>query len=343
MSDLRDGDSTTDGNPRAVHARLRAAWRKVEGCLHPDAPTGCSRIIDAHSIQRKGPLHHLKDDTNKVYCFRAGSDAFFPGEPERVGWKEASTFRGLCHAHDQVFGPIERDPFTASVEQVFLLGYRATYLEIHEKRAAIEACDKLGPDFLATMYGVEYRATARHAIHVQQAGRRRGLVELTSMKSIYDRAWRQKRYDGIGSCIIAFDGALSVASAGVVSPDFTVAGDRLQELHLPNMHSLAFGTIATDRGGAIVFTWPREMNRMDRFVASLVGLPSADLPGALLLFMFSYVSNTFFSPAWWEALRPAAQARLSEAAKTPMQYYTPVKYRIGRVVDWRVTGIDSRP
>ena len=187
----RSGAAAKTTNPQAIRARILVAIRDVEGCLHPDAPGGCDRIIDAHSLQKRGPLFHLKDETNHVYTFSPGSNNAFPSDPDLVGWNEASTFRGLCHRHDQIFQSIENAPFSGSKEQVFLLGYRATYLEIHQKRAAIASCDKLGYTQMAGMFAEELPAVkARQMVRVQQAGRRRGLVELQTFKGIYDRAWR---------------------------------------------------------------------------------------------------------------------------------------------------------
>jgi hypothetical protein len=300
-------------------------------------------VIAAHSLQRRGPLFHLKDEGNHVYTFSAASDAPFQGDPDAVGWKEASTFRGLCHLHDQIFSPIETEPFVASAQQVFLIGYRATYLEIHQKRAAIAACDQLGYSQMAAIHGEDVDPKfARRVSRLQQAGRRKGLAELEGVKAAYDRAWRLGDFSDISSCVVTFDGNLSVASAGVVSPDFTAAGEPLQDLHLAGMQCLAFGTVATASGGAIVFTWPCAMDKMTRFVESFVNRPQSDLPGALLLFIFSYVSNTFFKSSWWHALRSTARVRLSQAGRTPQQYYTPVNYGVGKVVDWVINSIDVR-
>lgn len=292
-------------------------------------------MIDAHSLQKNGPLAHLKDQTNRVYGFRPGTTEFGSGVPTPIGWNEASTFRGLCSKHDQIFAPIETRPFQGTLEQAFLVGYRGLFLEVHEKRAAINAFEMLAkkvPNLTTTR---DWRT-----VRLQQQGRRKGLAEIGAQKRTYDDAWRAHDFAGIAASVIWFEGALSVASAGAVSPDFLVSGDVLQELHRPGMHSLSFGTVARDDGGAIVFTWPRAMNRMARFVESLVNLPRSELPNALLLFMFSYVSNTFFKADWWEGLRPAARVRIGEAAMNTQQYYTPVNYRMGPVVDWTVTKVD---
>lgn len=298
-------------------------------------------MINAHSLQKNGPLGHLKDEGNHVYTFSPFSKLFFAADPDRVGWNEASTFRGLCHAHDQIFGPLENVEFSNSAEQVFLAGYRGAYLELHEKRAGCAACDKVGYARMAVLRPDDIDAKrARQVLRVQQWGRRRGLKEMQSFKGVYDAAWRARNYAAFSSCVVHFEGRLSVASTGVVSPDHDATGVQIQQLHIPGMQALAFGTVAKAGGGAIVFTWPKDMHLMRRFVGSLINLSRENLPGALLMFLFSYVSNTFFQPAWWNALRSSARVRLSEAGRNPQQYYTPVNYLIGTVVDWTVTRID---
>lgn len=336
------GRNNSAPHPDAVRSRLIAALREVEGCLHPNAPVGCTSVINAHSLQKKGPLSHLKDDSNHVYTFSPFSKLPFATDPDRIGWNEASTFRGLCHAHDQVFAPLETSEFSDTPEQIFLAGYRSVFLEIHQKRAACVACDKVGYSDLAVLRADEMDLDpkrARQMLRLQQWGRKRGLKEMRAFKGVYDSAWRARTFADISSCVVHFNGRLAVASAGAVSPDHDATGVPLQELHLPGMQSLAFGTVATKGGGAIVFTWPREMHLMRRFVDSLINLPRNNLPGALLMFMFSYVSNTFFQLAWWNELRSSARVRLSEAGRNPQQYYTPVNYLIGSVVDWTITGI----
>lgn len=335
--DRQDGEP----NPDAVLSRLRKALREVEGCLHPDAPVGCTSVINAHSLQKNGPLAHLKDQGNHVYTFSPFSKLFFATDPDRVGWNEASTFRGLCHAHDQIFGPLENADFSTTAEQVFLAGYRGAYLELHEKRAGCAACDKVGYADMAVLRPDDMDPKmARQLLRVHQWGRRRGLKEMRTFKAVYDAAWRARNFGAVSSCVVRFEGRLAVASAGVVSPDHDATGIQIQQLHLPGMQSLAFGTVATAGGGAIVFTWPSDMHLMRHFVDSLINLPRKNLPGALLMFMFSYVSNTFFQPAWWNELRSSARVRLSEAGRNPQQYYTPVSYLIGTVVDWTITGVD---
>ena len=95
-------------------------------CLHPEASAdACGKVISAHTIQRQGALSRLVDATG--HCL-----TFYPAfaqkgqEPQRRGWREASTFTGFCDQHDgKTFAPIETQSFRGTEEQCFLLAYRA--------------------------------------------------------------------------------------------------------------------------------------------------------------------------------------------------------------------------
>ena len=67
---------------------------------------------------------------------------------ERVGLKQATTFPGLCAAHDNaVFSPIEKSDIDFnSPEHLFLLAYRASIKELHEQ---LESASKLQSGYLS--------------------------------------------------------------------------------------------------------------------------------------------------------------------------------------------------
>jgi SEC-C motif len=310
-------------------------------CWHPTAPTGCSaQVIRAHTVQRRGPLRNIADAQNHVRTFFPPErDAF--GQPivGRIGWKEASTFFGFCSLHDeQLFRPIETIPFQGTALQVSLIGYRAICHEIHKKMEGQTAMKRHGLDLLKGLDPAE-RKRRDEIFSLQHWGRQKAIEEMGAMAAVYRNALKTSEYSSIDGCVVHFEGDLSVASSGLVTPDFTVDGRPLQELHEPGMQGMAFGTTLTERGAAVAFSWPRDYGRMRSFVDSLTALPPDNLATALVLFVFSYVENTFFSSSWWEALASSKRCRIGDAALTTNQSYTPVNYRCGRLVPWRITEI----
>jgi hypothetical protein len=319
--------------------------QKQRACWHPEASARCSgAAIRAHSVQRQGPLRRLVDERNRVRCFFPPErDAFGQLVAHPVGWNEASTFLGFCAHHDQeLFRPIDTQPYTCEPKQTALVAFRSICHELHKKKAAQAAMRRNGLKALRGRSVAERTFLDEHLSGSYWATES-GIAEIGQMKTFYDRALASSDFTSLRSCVVFFEGELSVASSGVVAPDFDLEGQRLQRILDPGMQSLVLGTVLTERGAAVVFSWPQAFERMTRFVASLTGLPREAIPTALVLFMFSYVENTFFSAEWWASLVPAKQTRLAEAA-AGIQYGTAVNYRAGRLVPWSVTGIvDALP
>ena len=122
-------------------SKMKAFDQKI--CLHPLAsPPVCNKIISAHTIQRSKILKQLINPFNHVLTFYKTTD----GLPKLVGWRLASTFNGFCGFHDSsTFEPIENQPFNNTLQQCFLIGYRALCHEVYQKTAAVRAIPDLFP------------------------------------------------------------------------------------------------------------------------------------------------------------------------------------------------------
>jgi hypothetical protein len=136
-----------------------------------------------------------------------------------------------------------------------------------------------------------------------------------------------------------FEGDISVASTGLVHTDFDVNGVRLQNLGDPNTfgQGLAFGVVATDTGGAVVFSWPSEYDACHSFMDTLLQRGVDELPSLVVQFMFAYVENTYFSHEWWHALPESAQKHIMRLARNTIQYGDPVDFSGDNFVGW--TGV----
>ena len=117
-------------------------WEK-RGCMHPLASHyACNgKVIDSHTIQRKGPLERIFDQTGHVMHFNADSKS---GEidVDKIGWKKASIFPGYCSGHDSsLFEPIEKEAFTGDHWHCVLHAFRNVCNELYRKRALIESLE----------------------------------------------------------------------------------------------------------------------------------------------------------------------------------------------------------
>lgn len=81
----------------------------------------CNEIINAHSIQNSRILDKLSVNGKLIWW-----DNHSQGDDKIEGRNKATTFKGFCKYHDEIFNPIEhRDYVVGDKEQEFLFAYRA--------------------------------------------------------------------------------------------------------------------------------------------------------------------------------------------------------------------------
>ncbi len=83
----------------------------------------CNHIINAHSIQENGELS-LISKGGKVIQFIQNINSK-KKEKNEVHIGKASTFKGFCHYHDQIFEPIDKKKFASDSEKYFLYSLRS--------------------------------------------------------------------------------------------------------------------------------------------------------------------------------------------------------------------------
>ena len=126
-----------------IYNQQQRVFFRKRGCMHPLASSNtCSgKVIDSHTIQRKGPLKRIVDQTGHVMHFDSN-----PNDSEvnvsKIGWRKASIFPGYCSSHDSgLFGPIENEVFTGEHKQCVLLAFRNVCNELYKKQALIETLE----------------------------------------------------------------------------------------------------------------------------------------------------------------------------------------------------------
>ena len=244
--------------PFEAIAQRTLAVAKIERCLHPSAaPAVCDRVVSAHTIQRSRVLERIVDSNNHVRTFFSARTDFSLDGPRvlRVGWKEASTFTGFCARHDSLtFRPLETAEFGGSMEQCFLVGYRALCYELHQKSRML----KSHPTFLSLVdrgLPVAAQAEMQRMGNAQEAGFRKGIEDFARLKALMDGQLLRGSFSGWSRTIINFTGPLCVASTGAISPNHDFDGKQLQVLHDPDqrIQELLFGIVSSSDGGAAVF------------------------------------------------------------------------------------------
>ena len=287
-------------------------------CLHPAAGFGtCShKIISAHAIQRRGGLSliarqgHVYSHLSQGVHFH--SSKWSPNsKPGSMGIGNASTFRGFCSRHDdELFAPIEKDPFKGTAEQIALLGYRAICNELLAKEFNL-CLDNLARDF-DKGEPTPYQQLHQHALTVRDLGVNKSIDEIRTLKSHYEEMLLEKNFNRLGYYVVSFHNTPEVMCSGIAQATHDFQGKKIDELgHLEiPANWLAFSLIATDDGGAAIFSWPTDHRQSYNALMTLNDLTDADQPHAIIRFTFEFFENTYFSPDWWDGLERQVQMEL---------------------------------
>jgi len=280
-------------------------------CLHPDAGSAACKggIVRAHTIQRNGGLNRIARD-HHVYGFQADVSKLWTGvpvsQPKLLGIKQASTFTGFCGYHDSTtFEPIERHPFQSNEQHTFLAGYRALCKEQFSKATALE---NYAPFLRDSDKGKPEQAqrAIQAMVDGYEDGVKIGLEEVTHYKERYDNALTRGDFSASRYYVIRFAEIPEFMCSGATQPEFDFAGERLQDWESSReegfLDYLTFTLTAVDSGGIAIFNWLDGAETVTAFIRSLKALSDAELPHALVRFVFEYFENTYMSPERWEHL-----------------------------------------
>ena len=299
--------------------RFNAAFENGH-CLHPDAgPGNCTKgIIKAHTIQRNGALNRIARSGHVFSLLKHGKQfnqqRFQPNsEPHKVGIREASTFTGFCARHDsELFAPIEKEAFSATVSKVALLGYRGLCYEVFMKQSSLRAIelqqeqDKGEP--------ISYQLLHQKALFYRKKGIEKAIEELAGQKALYESVIFKNRVNDLGYYVVHIDEVPEVQCCGIVQATHDFRGNKISELGRLEQPSnlIAFSLIPTDSGGAAVFSWPAGHSKSEDVFRTFHKLNNLALPHAIIRFTFEFFENTYFSPVWWDGLDELTQVSLKK-------------------------------
>ncbi|ALO35410.1 hypothetical protein CMT41_12290 [Colwellia sp. MT41] len=310
-------------------------------CMHPEASKqNCSKkIINAHTIQKKGPLKFIVDDTNHVYSF--GMDQYGRNEISKLGWQKASTFKGFCGKHDkELFSVIEDVPYNNGQDQNFIAGYRAYALEYFKKISMIKAVPFMRDNIDRGMT-YEDQVVFQQNLHAMKLGFFKGIDDFKTSLDIFTGSYKLQQFDDFESVAIYFTGELNLVVSGCFTPEFTIEGEEIQSLDLDAVfvENIAINTLSTENGFAIVFSWPSQFTKCAIFIDSLLNIEHQLLPSRLVELIFSYIENSYFSMDWLNGLDNEKRVTIESMARKPVQYGESVEFTNNEYTNWQVTGV----
>ena len=315
-ADRKRGERGGEFSWEAEVAAARKAATKGICCAPKGAGEGCGgKIVHAHTVPRSS-LSHIADrghvlsfDANVGALKRHGTAIW----PKLRGIGKASVFTGFCAKHDNdLFVPLEEEPFVGTHKQCFLLGYRAVAREMFLKTNIRGHFERRLPE-IARQRGV--RGGVVKGLELWTMGMRMGEAELGLEKDEYDNILVAGDYGRMNAYVIELCSVPPVMCSGGFVPENTFEGKPLETFGQPPAGRRAEMTMSSfadvEGRGFVVFAWLDDVNgHAAQFVDSLDEIGDAEVSGPLLRFMFEYCENVHIEPAWWEGLSVATRKAL---------------------------------
>jgi hypothetical protein len=301
-----------------IDARNKAFSQRV--CLHPEAPTNCTKVIKAHTIQRGGNMSAIARD-GKVYCLPADLISLRDNNGQLVpvlrGIAQVSVIDGFCGHHDAAFfSPIENQPFAWTKDQSFLLNYRALSRELYGKQslayamAGIRQLDKGKSPFEQYMLQTMADQMAK--------GASLALRDLATIKGEHDTIFKTGDFADVRFYGVSLNSPPEVLCSAGLTPSHDFADRPLQKLsdHHAIMKFVFFNTLAIDGGGAAVFSClPSADAVATQFIGSLDQISDAAIPDAIVRLAFNQSDNLAINPVWWDSLKEDERQKLLNRAR----------------------------
>lgn len=223
-----------DTNP-LINKMIRALKVKPKlRCLAPVEPKCTRHTIRSHSIQKRGPLSILADQSRHVIAFRAkpSFEERLRVNAERIGINEVSLFSGLCNQHDtEIFKPIDRNSIIPPTEeQLFLLSYRGFLREYYAKLYQAESSEMIEKSFENDPIISE---EARQIMKMIAFDPYVGKVHMASLKESYDKLYLNRIFSfsdhpvGLKYLFRIFSKKMFFSVSSYFTPFFDFRGNRI--------------------------------------------------------------------------------------------------------------------
>ncbi|MCW8932659.1 MAG: SEC-C domain-containing protein [Gammaproteobacteria bacterium] len=321
---------------KILNKQRKVFWKK-RGCMHPDAsPSSCrGMIIDAHTIQRKGPLSAIVDESNHLCHLEADlQNQVF--ELKSIGWKKASIFPGFCSHHDtELFKELETKPFEGTNQQCVLQSFRNVCCELYKKRALVESLSYQS-GVLDNGLDIHRQIEIQMSINKNIEGQRKSIEELEALQNKFHKAIESKKWDSFECKVFYFRGNVELISAAAIQVDYDFDGNQHVDLFdlEDDAESIVYTTLTVDDGGALIFCWPREFSQAKKFVDSFDAYKAEEKGDVFAQYCFLSSEHTFFSKNWWEKLTESQKTRIYDLYRCT--FYEGGKFipSIEPLVDW---------
>ena len=283
---------------------------------------GCSaQIVRSHTVSKSQALKQIAEDGH-VYGLSRDLGNLFQNNgrlvPALMGINQASTDNIFCEKHDNdIFAPLEKEPFNNTAEQLFLIAYRAIAREFYTKQSAV--------DLASHGIDIDRGRSPRDQVSIQSLmqasalGNQIGLRDATHYKKLFDEQMIERDFSEIRYHVIELGVLPDVMASGALFPLYDYGGRELQSIadpaRIPDI--LCFSAFAANNRGFFAFIWQATKNAVpESFIASLPSDEQSGLPDVLVRFLFGHCENIYLRPQWWESLSPEKRRGMMNIVET---------------------------
>lgn len=228
---------------------------------------------------------------------------------------EALAFPGFCNQHDRnLFKSLDKSPFMATQEQLFLQAYRCACREYYFKACQIDAF--LDANQIAEFQGLpndkEYKLSTE--LEIVKLSMEAGMADAISMKNKFENHLAYNEFRRLQSYVIHFSNPPVFACAGSFFPDYLSNGELLQNFmdFDKNMENL-FVSVVPDKAGTFVLLsfFDDETRSPTRFIENFIA--TDNLTCRLLWMCMTRLENLAVKPSWWLGLSEKTRNKINEA------------------------------
>lgn len=312
----------------------------AQGCFHYDQ-SSCNAIIDAHSLQKKGPLHNISELLNnqhQVIHFKRNSGEKW--NANIIAIKNASTFRGFCHHHDDLFSLIEQEPYTGSDQQNFLHSYRSFAYSYHmniEKYAyvntIVSGAGKLDDLLNSSIEMLKKMGLAKHHIpdipteKTEITSEQADLLKVERFedyKILLNNALSQCKYDDLEYFSYELDHICPIICASWVKVHLEIPGAFIIDYkgQTYNGYPLMLTIFHTDRNTSMVLLSRFKSDTItEQIFNQLRKLTNDELEIKLTSLIFEQVENFYLAPAFWNYLPQSEKEKIENDINAEKQSF----------------------
>lgn len=261
--------------------------------------------ISSHLLSRSW-LAQIADRSGHIIQFRLTMQDRVnkPGrlEAHRVGINEATTFPGFCGQHDnELFACLEKQPFSATREQLLALAYRSICCEACAKHQVVGCNLERASKQLQWALETNQEAPPEFAFHMELEKVR--CIQALVYKSALEEIHRNKQRS-LAGCVVRFAERPTVLVSTTINPLVTFTGRVLDS----RWEWLTASIIPDNHGGWAIFAWDKSAPKnASLLVKSFARIPKELQTVALLNFVFEVSENFAITPHWWQSLSPERQ------------------------------------